>query len=181
MGVCQLFAESDMFNSSLSLQAILQMMAADAQAAANETESQAPPGAEQGRPTCFAANPAADMWALGLVAWHIFTGQPLFGNGLSDNHVVSILLGYHPLPFEADPSMWCIFQDAQVSDRSLYTSILLRAGFAAPCLLQRIGWSMWLSLHCVQAANIVRSLLVRQPDNRADIKEILAAAANLEL
>ncbi|KAK9822075.1 hypothetical protein WJX74_005220 [Apatococcus lobatus] len=120
-----------------------EMLAADAQAAAQQTEGTAPDAAGHGLVTCFAANPAADMWALGLLAWHIFTGQPLFGNGLSDGLLVSILLGYHPLPFETDPSIWCLFEDAQ-------------------------------------AANIVRSLLIRQPDERASIKEVLTAAIKLE-
>lgn len=94
---------------------VLQMLAADAQSAAEQTQGQALDADEQEVTTCFAADPAADMWALGLVAWHIFTGQPLFGNGISDGLLVSILLGYHSLPFESDPSMWLDFEDAQVS------------------------------------------------------------------
>ena len=36
-------------------------------------------------------------------------------------------------------------------------------------------------LDSVQAAHIVRSLLVRQPEDRASIKDVLEAAANLDL
>ena len=36
-------------------------------------------------------------------------------------------------------------------------------------------------LRSVQAADIVRSLLVRQPEDRASIKDVLEAAAKLDL
>ena len=65
-------------------------------------------------PTYFAADPAADMWALGIVAWEMFTGQAFFGAAMADEQVVSILLGCELLPFETDPSMWCLFNDSQV-------------------------------------------------------------------
>ena len=85
------------------------MMAADARATMPQAAGQV-----HGSDSCFAADPAADMWCLGLVAWHVFTGQALFGKAFSDEQVINILLGYSPLPFESDPSMWCLFNDSQV-------------------------------------------------------------------
>ena len=58
---------------------------------------------------------ASDMWAVGALAWELLTGRPLFGDAFSDEDVVMALLGFKPLPFEADPSLWVLFTESQVS------------------------------------------------------------------
>ena len=58
---------------------------------------------------------ASDMWAVGALAWELLTGRPLFGEAFSDEDVVMALLGFKPLPFEADPSLWVLFTESQVS------------------------------------------------------------------
>ena len=40
------------------------------------------------------ASPAADMWSLGLLAYEMMAGQPLFGTQYSNNDVTAMLLGY---------------------------------------------------------------------------------------
>ena len=55
------------------------------------------------------------MWAVGALAWELLTGRPLFGDAFSDEDVVMALLGFKPLPFEADPSLWVLFTESQVS------------------------------------------------------------------
>ena len=54
------------------------------------------------------------MWAVGALAWELLTGRPLFGDNFSDEDVVMVLLGFKPLPFEADPSLWVLFTESQV-------------------------------------------------------------------
>ena len=54
------------------------------------------------------------MWAVGALAWELLTGRPLFGDSFSDEDVVMALLGFKPLPFEADPSLWVLFTESQV-------------------------------------------------------------------
>lgn len=54
------------------------------------------------------------MWAVGALAWELLTGRPLFGDAFSDEDVVMALLGFKPLPFEADPSLWVLFTESQV-------------------------------------------------------------------
>ncbi len=93
--------------------AVVQMVTADARATMENSE-QKDSSIDKSAASYFAADPAADMWALGLVAWELFTGQAFFGAAMADEQVVSILLGYELLPFETDPSMWCLFEDPQV-------------------------------------------------------------------
>ncbi len=54
------------------------------------------------------------MWAVGALAWELLTGRPLFGDSFSDEDVMMALLGFKPLPFEADPSLWVLFTESQV-------------------------------------------------------------------
>ncbi|KAK9815877.1 hypothetical protein WJX72_011167 [[Myrmecia] bisecta] len=54
--------------------------------------------------TGVVAHPAADMWALGVIAFEMFTGHQLFGDA-SDAHIVAVLLGFEELPLEADPQL----------------------------------------------------------------------------
>ncbi|KAK9817191.1 hypothetical protein WJX72_010853 [[Myrmecia] bisecta] len=93
-------------------------------------------------PTYFVVDPASDVWAIGVVAWELFTGRQLFADNFSDEDVMAMLLGLKALPFEADPSLWVLFRDSQ-------------------------------------AANLVKGLLQRQPEDRLLIRELLSAAANL--
>lgn len=51
------------------------------------------------------SSPAADMWALGVLAYEMFAGEPLFQSRCSEEEVVAMLLGYKPLPWEANPAM----------------------------------------------------------------------------
>lgn len=65
-------------------------------------------------PTNHVVQAASDMWAVGVVAWELLTGSRLFGDNFTDEDVVMVLLGFKPLPFEADPSLWVLFHDPQV-------------------------------------------------------------------
>lgn len=64
--------------------------------------------------TYYVVDSATDMWAVGVVAWELFTGRPLFGDNFADEQVAAMLLGFRPLPFESDPSLWVLFRDAKV-------------------------------------------------------------------
>ena len=58
--------------------------AADADVDAAAKAGAAPdPGAPAG-PTYFVADTASDMWQVGVVAWLLLTGRPLFGGDTSD-------------------------------------------------------------------------------------------------
>ena len=65
-------------------------------------------------PAIGVVDPASDMWAIGCIAWSLFTGQPMYPQGTSDADVVSMLLGTKLLPFEKDPALWMKFDKAQV-------------------------------------------------------------------
>ena len=39
------------------------------------------------------ADPATDMWALGVIAFEVMAGKRLFGENISDAEVLSMLLG----------------------------------------------------------------------------------------
>ncbi|KAL0035895.1 hypothetical protein WJX77_006910 [Trebouxia sp. C0004] len=51
------------------------------------------------------SSPATDMWALGVLAYEMFAGEALFQPKYSEQEVVAMLLGYKPLPWEANPAM----------------------------------------------------------------------------
>ena len=54
-----------------------------------------------------AADPAMDMWALGAIAFEMFTAQGLFSRkSYTDNDVITMLLGFEPLPSESQPAFW---------------------------------------------------------------------------
>ena len=48
-----------------------------------------------------------DMWALGAIAFEMFTAQGLFSRkSYTDNDVITMLLGFEPLPSESQPAFW---------------------------------------------------------------------------
>ena len=54
-----------------------------------------------------AADPAMDMWAVGAIAFEIFTGCAYFSRkAYTDNDIVSMLLGFEPLPSESQAAFW---------------------------------------------------------------------------
>ena len=54
-----------------------------------------------------AADPATDMWALGAIAFEMFTAQGFFSRkSYTDNDVINMLLGFEPLPSESQPAFW---------------------------------------------------------------------------
>ena len=54
-----------------------------------------------------AADPAMDMWAVGAMAFEIFTGRAYFSRQAhSDSDVISMLLGFEPLPSESQAAFW---------------------------------------------------------------------------
>lgn len=54
-----------------------------------------------------AADPAIDMWAVGAIAFEILTGQAYFSRqAYSDSDIISMLLGFEPLPSESQPAFW---------------------------------------------------------------------------
>ena len=54
------------------------------------------------------------MLCAGAIAWHIFTGRPLYEGPVSDEDILGSLLGISPLPFEEDPTQWLQFDNPQV-------------------------------------------------------------------
>ena len=91
------------------------------------------------RPSTFTADPASDIWGVGLLAWEAFSGRPLLGDAaadgssaatMSDEQVAAALLGFRKLPFEADPSLWVSFADGGAAE--LVRSMLSRAPDARP-------------------------------------------------
>ena len=59
-----------------------------------------------------AADPAMDMWALGAIAFEIFTAQGLFSRkSYTNSDVISMLLGFQPLPSESQPAFWHQIRD----------------------------------------------------------------------
>ncbi|KAL0037531.1 hypothetical protein WJX77_001281 [Trebouxia sp. C0004] len=59
-----------------------------------------------------AADPAMDMWALGAIAFEIFTGRGLFSRrNYTDNDVINMLLGFENLPSESQPAFWHQIRD----------------------------------------------------------------------
>lgn len=59
-----------------------------------------------------AADPAMDMWALGAIAFEIFTAQGLFSRkSYTDNDVINMLLGFDRLPSESQPAFWRQIRD----------------------------------------------------------------------
>ena len=60
-----------------------------------------------------AADPAMDMWALGAIAFEVFTGRGLFSRkNYTDNDVVNMLLGFDNLPSESQPAFWHQIRDS---------------------------------------------------------------------
>ncbi|CAK0761588.1 hypothetical protein CVIRNUC_002875 [Coccomyxa viridis] len=108
---------------ALGMATRLKMSGRAAEEAAHDKEAQsAEPGAlsstlaavPQG-PVLHVTQTASDMWAVGALAWELLTGRPLFGDAFSDEDVVMALLGFKPLPFEADPSLWVLFTESQAA------------------------------------------------------------------
>lgn len=66
-------------------------------------------------------------WALGVIAWEVFTGRPLFSDSYTDAEVLEMLLGQKQLPFEQDPSMWVLFDDPQVGDVWMWLHMIVHA------------------------------------------------------
>ena len=57
----------------------------DVDAASKAAAPAAGAGAEEAAgPTFFVADTASDMWQVGVVAWLLLTGRPLFGGDTSD-------------------------------------------------------------------------------------------------
>ena len=97
------------------------------------------------QPSSFTADPASDVWAVGLLAWEAFAGRPLFGEAaadgssaatMSDEQVAAALLGFRKLPFEADPSLWVSFADGGAAE--LVKAMLSRAPDARPTAVQAL-------------------------------------------
>lgn len=57
-------------------------------------------GIKPGVATCASATAAADMWALGMVAFELLTNEPLFAPGTAPKTIRAALAGRKPLPWE---------------------------------------------------------------------------------
>ena len=59
-----------------------------------------------------AADPAMDMWALGAIAFEIFTARVLFSRkNYTDNDVINMMLGFEEFPSESQPAFWHQIRD----------------------------------------------------------------------
>ena len=73
-----------------------------------------------------AADPAMDMWAVGAIAFEVFTTRGLFSpNNYTDEDVVNMLLGFEDLPHESKPAFWHQIKDAAA--QRLIQNLLRRA------------------------------------------------------
>ena len=52
------------------------------------------------------AYPSQDVWAIGVLAFEMMSGKPLFPPGSTPAQVKQILLGQLPFPHEEDPDVW---------------------------------------------------------------------------
>ena len=50
----------------------------------------------------------------GAIAWHIYSGRPLYEGPVNDQDILGSLLGITPLPFEEDPTLWVHFTNHHV-------------------------------------------------------------------
>ena len=59
-----------------------------------------------------AADTAIDMWALGAIAFEIFTAKALFSRrNYTDSDVINMLLGFERLPNELQAAFWHQIRD----------------------------------------------------------------------
>ncbi len=52
------------------------------------------------------AHRSADVWAVGVIAFEMITGELLFPLGSSSNDIKAILSGSRPFPHEENPAVW---------------------------------------------------------------------------
>lgn len=92
-----------------------------------------------------------DMWALGAIAFEMFTAQGLFSRkSYTDNDVITMLLGFEPLPSESQPAFW--HQIRNTAAQRLVQNLLRRvpeqrSSINEVCILLMI-------IHCVQVLRV---------------------------
>ncbi|DBA83586.1 TPA: hypothetical protein ACH3X1_006158 [Trebouxia sp. C0004] len=99
------------------------------------------------------ATPAADVWGLGVIAYEILCGLRLFNKEMNQGEVVSMLLGYTPLPFEANPALFQSIS-APPNAQSMLRQMLQRNPTARPALKDVLSNSLFAGLskaQCVQS------------------------------
>ena len=93
--------------------AAVQVVMADIMGSAVRRQASALHGT-QDLPAIGVVDPASDMWAIGCIAWVLFTGQLLFAGDTADADVACMLMGAQPLPFEEEEALWTQFEEVQV-------------------------------------------------------------------
>lgn len=73
----------------------------------------------------FVVRPASDMWSLGCMVWEACTGEPLFPATMSEDDIMTALVGDGPLPFEKHRVLWMAFEEDQA--RRLAQHLLRRS------------------------------------------------------
>ena len=56
--------------------------------------------------TTVTAHPSQDVWAIGVLAFEMMSGEPLFPLGSTSEQVQQILLDKLPFPHEDNPNVW---------------------------------------------------------------------------
>ncbi|DBB08757.1 TPA: hypothetical protein ACH3X3_008192 [Trebouxia sp. C0006] len=107
------------------------------------------------------ATPAADVWALGVIAYEVLCGQRLFNQEMNQGEVVSMLLGYTPLPYEANPALFQSIS-APPNAQSMLRQMLQRNPTARPALKDVLFNSLFAGLSKTQRVQSEREQSAQQ-------------------
>ena len=139
------------------------------------------------------------LWCAGAIAWHVFTGRPLYEGPLTDQDILGMLLGITPMPFEEDPTQWVAFDNHHVRLGAESPSMSCHAHAVAPLArvpvmalqtlarlsVRALGAQQlqaprqWTCMPHAQAAHLVQGLLTRRPEERLTASAALAKAQQL--
>lgn len=104
---------------------------------------------------------AADVWALGVIAYEVLCGQRLFNKDMNQAEVVSMMLGYTPLPFEANPALFQSM-NAPPNAQNMLRQMLQRNPTARPALKDVLSNSLFAAVSQAQQLQTERAQSAHQ-------------------